>query len=62
MTTVTNKVLNRDEMMEADLPEKVAAFHYMLCNACQIQNAGECAKDDEECPIATVGRSYKRAS
>ncbi len=47
-------------MVEADPPESVAAFQDMLCNACQKQNAGECVKDDDECPIATVARAYKR--
>jgi len=60
--SISNKTLNRDEIIETDVPEKVAAFQNMLCNACQQQNAGECVKDTDECPIATVGRAYKRAS
>ncbi|MGZ4885639.1 MAG: hypothetical protein ACXV5N_10005 [Halobacteriota archaeon] len=61
-TPISNKILNRDEMMEVFPPERVAAFQNMLCNACQQQNEGECVKDDDDCPIDTVGRAYKRAS
>ncbi len=61
-TPINNKILNLDEMLEADSRERVAAFQNMLCNACQIQNAGQCIKDDGECPVDTVGRAYKRAS
>ena len=60
MTNIDNKILNRDEMMEEDPPENVAAFHNMLCNACQKQNDGECIKEDAECPIVTVARAYRR--
>lgn len=59
---ISNKILNREETLEADPREKVAAFQNMLCNACQIQNSGQCIKDDGECPVDTVGRAYKRAS
>ncbi|MGZ7171691.1 MAG: hypothetical protein ACXVI1_10895 [Halobacteriota archaeon] len=61
-TPVSNKILNRDEMIEVFPPERVAAFQNMLCNACQIQNAGQCVKDNGECPVDTVGQAYKRAS
>ncbi|MGZ7112125.1 MAG: hypothetical protein ACXVIU_12570 [Halobacteriota archaeon] len=61
-TSISNKILNRDEILEADPLEKIAAFQNMLCNACQIQNAGQCVKDNGECPVDTVGRAYKRAS
>ncbi|MGZ4864487.1 MAG: hypothetical protein ACXVIG_04310 [Halobacteriota archaeon] len=61
-TSISNEILNYDEMVEADPLEKVAAFQNMLCNACQIQNAGQCVKDNGECPVHTVGRAYKTAS
>ncbi len=64
MTTPSkNKTLNPDEMTVEVLPsEKVAAFHNMLCNACQMQNAGACIKENGECPVDVVERAYKRAS
>ncbi len=63
MTTPTNsKELSGDQTLEADPRERVAAFQSMLCNACQIQNAGICVKDSGECPVDTVGRAYQRAS
>jgi|BarGraNGADG00211_3_1021988.scaffolds.fasta_scaffold115754_1 hypothetical protein len=61
-TPIDNKILNYGEMLETNPLEKVAAFQNMLCNACQLQNAGECIKEHGECPVDTVGRAYKRAS
>ncbi len=54
------KILNRDELVEAEPPHEVIAFQGMLCGVCRNENAGECVKDDSECPIATVTRAYKR--
>ncbi|MGZ4916028.1 MAG: hypothetical protein ACXV3U_06695 [Halobacteriota archaeon] len=47
-------------MVEAELPDAVVAFQDMLCDACMYSNDGECVKDDVECPVATVKRSYRR--
>ncbi len=55
-------ILNSDKIMEAFPPERVTAFQTMLCNACQRQNAGECVRDTDECPVDTVTQAYKRAS
>jgi len=55
-----NKVFNRDAMVEAELPDGVVAFQDMLCDACIYSNDGECVKNDAECPVATVKRSYRR--
>ncbi len=54
------KILNQDELVEADPPDEVIAFQDMLCDACKQSNDGECVKDDDECPIDIVTRAYKR--
>ncbi len=55
-----SKIFNRDVMVKADLPDAVVAFQDMLCDACMYSNDGECVKDDAECPVATVKRSYRK--
>ena len=55
-----NKVSNHFAMGELTLPAAVVAFQDLLCDACLYSNDGECVKDDAECPVATVKRSYRK--
>ncbi|MGZ4901609.1 MAG: hypothetical protein ACXVIG_04785 [Halobacteriota archaeon] len=58
--TPDNKLLNHDEMAEAELPDEVIAFQDVLCDACTYANDGECVKDDDECPMSIVAQAHKR--
>ncbi len=55
-----NKVFNHFALGELALPDVVVAFQDMLCDACMYSNDGACVKDNAECPVATVKRSYRK--
>jgi|GEM_PF-3392954 len=61
-TPISNKTLNHDEVLEATRLKRVATFQHMLCNVCLAQNAGQCIRENGECPVDTVGWAYRRAS
>ncbi len=62
MEPINNQIIHHDEILEATQLKKVAAFQSMLCNACQAQNAGQCVRDNGECPVDAVGWAYRKAS
>ncbi|MGZ7172025.1 MAG: hypothetical protein ACXVI1_12615 [Halobacteriota archaeon] len=61
-TPISNKIVDHEAMLEATQLKKVAAFQTILCAACQTQNAGQCVREDGECPVDMVEGAYRRAS